>query len=179
MTGSEAFDSPGGIRSATPGDAAAILAIYRPIVEGSAISFELEPPGIEEFAERMTTVMEDNPWLVKEDDGLITGYAYATLFRSRAAYSHTRESSVYVHPDHHRKGVGLELMQALIEELTARGVHRVVAGATMPNPGSASLHESLGFRDVGTFYEVGRKFGHWHDVGFWELALSPPLIAPV
>jgi L-amino acid N-acyltransferase YncA len=172
MSGAESSNSPGRIRGATPADAAGILAIYAPIVESSAISFELEPPGIEEFAERMTTVMEENPWLVMENESrLITGYAYATLFRARAAYSHTRESSVYVHPRYQRKGVGRNLMEALIEELSARGAHRVVAGATLPNPGSAALHESLGFRYVGTFNEVGRKFDRWHDVGFWELDL--------
>lgn len=161
----------GKIRRATAADAAGVLAIYAPIVESSAISFELEPPGIQEFTDRMTTVMTENPWLVKEDEGLITGYAYATVFRSRAAYSHTRESSVYVHPGYHRRGVGRELMLALLAELSARGAHRVVAGATLPNPGSAALHESLGFRYVGTFHEVGHKFDQWHDVGFWELSL--------
>ena len=171
MTGAEPLTIPERIRSATPADAAGILVIYAPIVKTSAISFELEPPGIEEFADRITTVMEENPWLVKEQEGRITGYAYATPFRSRAAYSHTRESSVYVHPHHHRKGVGRELMLALIDELAARGAHRVVAGATLPNPGSAALHESLGFQYVGTFHEVGRKFDRWHDVGFWELNL--------
>ncbi len=160
------------IRSATVADAVQILDIYTPIVENSAISFELETPKIEEFVNRMTSVMEDNPWLVMEHEGRIIGYAYATLFRSRAAYSHTRESSVYVHPGHHGQGVGRKLMLALIEELSARGAHRVVAGATLPNPGSAALHESLGFRHVGTFSEVGRKFEQWHDVGFWELNLS-------
>jgi phosphinothricin acetyltransferase len=63
-------------------------------------------------------------------------------------------------------------MLAVIDELVSRGVHRVVAGATLPNPGSAALHESLGFRYVGTFHEVGRKFDAWHDVGFWELDLA-------
>lgn len=172
MTGAEASNSPGKIRSATASDAPGILAIYAPIVESSAISFELEPPGIEEFVDRMATVMEDNPWLVKEDEGVITGYAYATVFRSRAAYSRTRESSVYVHPGHHRRGVGRELMLALIEELSDRGMHRVVAGATLPNRGSAALHESLGFQYVGTFHAVGRKFDRWYDVGFWELSLD-------
>ncbi|CAN5844139.1 hypothetical protein BH23ACT4_BH23ACT4_05830 [soil metagenome] len=171
MADAETSNSQGRIRSATPADAAGILAIYAPIVESSAVSFALEPPGREEFAHRILTVIEDNPWLVKEHDGLITGYAYATLFRSRTAYSHTRESSVYVHPDHHGQGVGRELMLVLIEELSARGAHRLVAGATLPNPGSAALHESLGFRFVGTFHEVGFKFDKWHDVGFWELNL--------
>ncbi|MEX1093862.1 MAG: N-acetyltransferase family protein [Acidimicrobiia bacterium] len=172
MGGADTSNSQGRIRRATVADAAEILAIYAPIVESSAVSFELEPPGIEEFADRMTTVMQDNPWLVMEHEGLIIGYAYATVFRSRPAYSHTRESSVYVHPGHHRKGVGRELMLALLEELSGRGAHRVVAGATLPNRGSAALHESLGFRYVGTFHEVGRKFDRWHDVGFWELSFD-------
>ena len=172
MNGADTSKSQGEIRRATVADADEILAIYAPIVESSAISFELVPPGIEEFADRIARVMQNNPWVVMEDGGLIVGYAYATVFRSRAAYSHTRESSVYVHPGHHRRGVGRELMVALLEELSDRGTHRVVAGATLPNEGSAALHESLGFRYVGTFHEVGRKFDRWHDVGFWELSLD-------
>jgi phosphinothricin acetyltransferase len=162
----------GSVRSATVADAAGVLAIYAPVVIETAISFEFEPPGIEEFAERMMSVMRDDPWLVTEDNGMITGYAYATPFRSRAAYSQTRETSAYIHPDYHRRGLGRVLMVAVIDELVSRGVHRVVAGATLPNPGSAALHESLGFRYVGTFHEVGRKFDTWHDVGFWELDLA-------
>ena len=172
MTGADAANNRREIRRATVADAAGILDIYAPIVERSAISFEFGAPGIEEFADRMTKVMQDNPWLVMDYEGLVVGYAYATVFRSRAAYSNTRESSVYVHPGHHRKGIGRELMLALIEELSTRGAHRVVAGATLPNPGSAALHESLGFRYVGTFHEVGHKFDRWHDVGFWELSLD-------
>jgi L-amino acid N-acyltransferase YncA len=172
MPGADTVRSSRLVRPATVADAAQILDIYAPMVEGSVISFELEPPAIEEFVERMTTVMQDNPWLVMEHGGVVIGYAYATLFRSRAAYSRTRESSVYVHPNHYRKGVGRELMLALLEELSARKVHRVVAGATLPNPGSGALHESLGFRYVGTFHEVGRKFDRWHDVGFWEISLD-------
>jgi GNAT superfamily N-acetyltransferase len=76
--------------------------------------------GLEEFAERIRTVRRDNPWLVAEDNGTITGYAYATAFRSRAAYSHSRETSVYVHPDHHRQGIGRALMLGVIHELAAR-----------------------------------------------------------
>lgn len=159
------------VRSATVADAAGVLAIYRPVVQETAISFEFELPGIEEFVERMMSVMRADPWLVTEDNGMITGYAYATPFRSRAAYSHTRETSVYVHPAYHRRGLGRALMQAIIDKLASRCVHRVVAGATMPNPASAALHESLGFRYVGTFHQVGRKFDTWHDVGFWELDL--------
>lgn len=172
MTGADTPVGQREIRRATLADSAGILEIYAPIVTGSAISFELEPPGIDEFAERMKTVMRDNPWLVTEQDGRVVGYAYATMFRSRAAYFHTRESSVYVHPEYHGHGVGKDLMLALLEELSAQGVHLVVAGATLPNPGSAALHDSLGFRYVGTFHEVGRKFGRWHDVGFWELSLG-------
>lgn len=172
MPGADTAKNSRLIRPASVADAAQILDIYVPVVESSAISFELVPPGIEEIVQRMRSVMKDNPWLVMEQEGMIIGYAYATLFRSRAAYSRTRESSVYVHPGHHGTGVGRKLMLALLEELSDRRIQSVVAGATLPNPGSAALHESLGFRYVGTFHEVGRKFDKWHDVGFWELSLG-------
>lgn len=157
------------VRSAGPGDAAEMLAIYEPVVRQTAISFELEPPTIAELAARIVAVTATDPWLVVEREGQLAGYAYATRFRSRPAYEATRETTVYVHPDHRGAGVARQLMEALIGELTAGGTRLVVAGIALPNEASIALHEGLGFTHVGTFHDVGRKFDRWHDVGFWEL----------
>ena len=160
------------IRDARPSDAAALLAIYAPVVRDSAVSFEYEPPTEAEFAGRIERVMALDPWLVLERDGAIAGYAYATDFRGRAAYAATRETTVYVHPDHRRGGVAQALMEALLDEITRRGARLAIAVITLPNEPSVALHEALGFRYVGTLHDVGRSFDTWHDEGFWELRLG-------
>jgi L-amino acid N-acyltransferase YncA len=160
------------LRRATRADARGVLAIYGPVVRDTAISFEEEVPSEAELAERIATIGARFPWLVAERDGALAGYAYATTFRTRAAYRWTAESSVYVHEAHRGVGLARALMEALLDVLCALGYHTVVAGATMPNDTSARLHESLGFELAGTFPRVGHKFGAWHDVRFWTLDLG-------
>jgi phosphinothricin acetyltransferase len=153
------------IRPADPSsDAAACAAIYAPhVVEGVA-SFEVEAPGAEQMARRIVTA---HVWLMHEAGG----YAYASRHRDRAAYRLTTETSVYVAPEAQGRGVGRALYDALLAELVARGFAVALAGITLPNPASVALHEAVGFRPVGVFEAVGFKFGRWHDVGWWQLAL--------
>ncbi|MDW3217501.1 MAG: N-acetyltransferase family protein [Acidimicrobiales bacterium] len=159
------------IRDAEPADAAACAAIYAPIVRNTPISFEFTEPDAEEFATRIARVQETDPWLVATLDDVVVGYAYAADFRARAAYAGSRETTVYVHEDHHGRGIGSALMRRLIADLRDRGAHVAVACIALPNDGSVALHEQLGFNAVGVFRESGRKFDTWHDVGFWELLL--------
>ena len=159
------------IRLATEADAAACLAIYAPVVEGTPISFELEPPSLEEMRRRIRSTLERTPWLLAEDGKAGWGYAYAGPFRARPAYQWTTEATVYVHSGHRGKGVGKALYTALLATLRAAGYRSVVGGITLPNPASVALHEGLGFRSVGAVKAAGFKFGGWHDVGFWQLVL--------
>ena len=160
------------IRPARTDDLAAMVAIYRPIVMETSISFEIDPPGLEEFGRRFRAVTEGDPWMVAEVLGEAAGYAYAAPFKSRAAYASTRETTVYVHRDHRSRGLGSLLLTSVLDHLSARGDHRAVALISLPNPPSVVMHERLGFSHVGTLHEVGRKFDRWHDVGIWELDLT-------
>lgn len=160
------------IRLAEEQDAGHILAIYKPFIENTAVSFEKEVPSVDEFWQRINTILEEWPWLVCEIDGVITGYAYASNHRERASYQWTKEVSVYVHPDHQGKGVAKALYRSLLACLELQGVRNVLAGATVPNPGSEGFHHSLGFTDVGTYHNIGFKFGKWHHVQWWEKQLS-------
>ncbi len=159
------------IRVAGVVDAAAIQAIYAPIVAETAVSFELEPPNVEEMRRRIETTLLTLPWLVCEGDGVI-GYAYAGVFRSRPAYQWTVEVSVYVHAAHRGKGVARALYTSLFECLRVQGYRTALAGIALPNSASVALHERMGFRSVGVFQHVGYKLGAWHDVGWWELSLQ-------
>ncbi|MBX7183970.1 MAG: GNAT family N-acetyltransferase [Vicinamibacteria bacterium] len=164
------------IRDARAPDAAALLDIYAPYVVGTAVSFELTPPTLAEFENRIAAAQKDWAWLVAERGGEVAGYAYASAFRARAAYRFTAETSAYVHPRHRGQGVAGALYRRLFEILIGKGYCNAYAGIALPNDASIAFHKSLGFTPVGVFHRAGWKFGVWHDVSWWEVRLrdAPP-----
>lgn len=168
------------IRMATPRDAAGIHAIYAPIVRETFISFELEPPGESQIAQRVAATLRKYPWLVSEDAQGIAGYAYATEHRERLAYQWSVDVSCYVHPRARGRGTGKSLYLALLRVLRAQGFRNAFAGIALPNDASVALHESVGFTPLGCYRNVGYKLGAWRDSGWWQCALgelaSPPPI---
>jgi phosphinothricin acetyltransferase len=159
------------IRLATDGDGAAVAAIYRPVVEQTAISFETVAPTAEDMARLIRETVPTYPWLVCEIGGQVVGYGYATKHRVRSAYRWSVDTSVYVSEDYRRRGVGRGLYRSLFAILAVQGFYSAFAGIALPNPASVGLHESLGFEPVGVFRRVGHKLGGWHDVGWWQLTL--------
>lgn len=160
------------VRDATPDDAAACAAIYAPYVADTTVSFEEEPPSPEEMARRIARAQEQHAWLVAEDDDGVLGYAYAGTFRSRAAYRHTCEVSVYVAAGRRGGGAGRQLYSALLDRMAGLGMRLAVGGATMPNDASERLHRALGFEVVGTFRDVGFKQDRWCDVRWFQKRLD-------
>ena len=160
------------IRSANQLDTEKMLEIYAPYILNSAVSFETEVPLPEEFQNRVLHYQEKLPWLVCEIKNQLAGYAYATDHRQRKAYEVTKELSVYVHNDYRKLRVGTGLYTALIGILKAQGIHNVLAGITLPNKESVSFHESMGFKPVGVYHNIGYKFGKYYDTGWWELRLG-------
>jgi phosphinothricin acetyltransferase len=166
------------IRLASGHDAAAIASIYGPFCEATAVSFEYVAPSPGEIAHRIRTVTAQLPWLVLDDNGLITGYAYASLHRERAAYGWSVDTAVYVSPARHRRGVGRALYTALFRLLVLQGYFKAYAGVTLPNPASTGLHEAMGFQLLGVYRGVGYKHGAWHDVAWYQIALQPERLDP-
>jgi L-amino acid N-acyltransferase YncA len=172
------------LRMARESDAEAVSAIYRPWVENTAVSFELEAPSPEEMARRIRVTSSHAPWLICEKTGGVWGYAYASRHRDRAAYQWSVDVAVYVAEQRRRTGVGRALYRCLFRLLRLQGFVAAHAGITLPNPPSIALHESLGFRPIATYPAVGFKLGSWHDVGWWQLRLGetprdPPPPLPV
>lgn len=147
------------IRDATLSDAAEIQTIYAPIVAETAISFEEEIPGVDEIARRIAAYRQDYVYPLAEIDG-------------RVAYKPAAEATVYVAEHARGRGVGKALYLVLLPALAKRGYHTVFGAITLPNPGSVALHEAVGFTHIGVFREIGRKFGRYHDVGWWGVILT-------
>lgn len=161
------------IRFATLADAPAIRAIYAPFVTDTAITFEYEVPSVAEFETRIRTIQQQFPYLVAEENGRVLGYTYASVHRARTAYQWSVETSVYIHPDGHRQGIGRQLYTHLFDLLRRQGYYNAYAGAISPNPQSELFHRSLGFEHVGTYTNIGFKKGNWHSVAWFQLALQP------
>lgn len=160
------------IRIAGPGDAEAVAAIYNHYVAASTATFELDAVDAAGMAARIAEVADHGlPWLVAEDDRAVLGYAYATRWRTRAGYRHSVETSIYLAPAATGGGLGRRLYQQLMDLLPACGVHAVIGGIALPNAASEALHARMGFEPVARFREVGRKFGEWIDVAYWQRCL--------
>jgi phosphinothricin acetyltransferase len=165
------------VREATDEDAARCAAIYAPYVTETAISFETEPPSEDEMRERIAVARATHAWLVLEDGGRLTGYAYGSAFHRRAAYRWACEVSVYLEmgpPPLRRRGGGRMLYGELLPRLAARGYRVAIAGMALPNDASVGLHRALGFEVVGTYRRIGWKHGRWHDVMWMQKELENP-----
>lgn len=162
------------IRDAIPADIPAITAIYAVEVTGFVNTYEYEVPNEAEMSRRMQDITGRGfPYLVAEVDGQVAGYAYASSFRSRAAYHWVVENSVYVAAAAQGRGVGAALMQALIDACIARGFRQMVAVIGEPtNTASIRLHERFGFHHIGTLPGIAWKHGRWLDTVFMQRALG-------
>ncbi len=160
------------IRLATPGDAAAVAAIYAPYCEGSAVSFEQVAPTAEEMAQRIVAVIAQRPWIVLEDNGAVVGYAYAGPHNERWAYRWSVNTAIYISRTHQRRGAGRALYTVLFHLLRHLGHYKAIAGITMPNPASVALHEAMGFELAGVYRDIGYKLGAWRDVAWYQASIQ-------
>ena len=153
------------LRPARPGDLAAITAIYDHAVRYGTASFELDPPDDAEMARRYESLRAGGyPYLVAELDGAVAGYAYAGPYRARPAYHRSVEDSIYIAPNAQGRGIGRALIERLVAEAEAGGFRQMIAViGDSANTASIELHRRAGFRLVGTFENVGFKFGRWLD----------------
>lgn len=159
------------IRDARRSDVPAMLAIYAPFVEHTAVSFEYDVPTEAEFARRLEEHQAAFPWLVCEENGRVMGYAYAGRAFERAAYGWNAEISCYLAPELRGRGVGRRLYARIEEILTRLGYYKLFAVVTSANAPSVAFHRALGFRDAACFRNVGYKQGGWYDVLWLEKTL--------
>ncbi|MFP3991872.1 N-acetyltransferase family protein [Streptomyces sp. E11-3] len=160
------------VRSGDEGDLAPLTDIYNHYVRETAITFDTDAFTPQERLPWLRSHPEDGPHrlLVAQDvpSSRILGYATSSAFRAKPAYATSVEASVYLAPDVGGRGIGTLLYKTLFEALATEDVHRVYAGVALPNEASIRLHERFGFTHVGTYGEVGRKFGRYWDVAWYE-----------
>lgn len=158
------------VRPAVDADVPALLDIYNHYVRASTATFDLVEHTLEQRREWFShyALTGRHRMMVADADGQVVGYATSSVFRPRGAYDRSVESSVYVRDGWAGQGIGSRLYRALFDALADEDIHRVYAGITTPNDASIALHERFGFRQVGHFHEVGRKFDRWWDVVFLE-----------
>lgn len=156
--------------------AEAILEIFNDAIVNSTALYDYHPRPIESMVNWFATKQAGNfPVLgVVDEAGKLMGFASYGTFRPFPAYKYTVEHSVYIHKDHRGKGLGLMLMQRLIEVAQQQDKHVMVGGIDLSNTGSIRLHEKLGFEHSGTIRQAGYKFGRWLDLGFFQLVLQTP-----
>lgn len=159
------------IRAATLDDVAQIAVIHDHYALHSHITFDIDPFSPEEAIVWFRAHSDGHRYrsVVAEDDsGRVLGYAGTGRFRPKAAYETTVEVTVACSPDAQGQGIGTRLYTALFAVLAGEDIHLIVAGIAQPNPASNALHQRFGFRPVGTFAEVGRKFDRYWDVTWME-----------
>jgi len=164
---------PLSIRAGEPADLPAINAIYNRFVVETPVTFDVDPVSEPERARWFGQFARSGPYrlLVASRDSAVVGFACSKEFRQRKAYETSVETTIYLDLDHVRRGIGLRLYTALFDVLADEDLHRAYAGITLPNTASIALHERCGFHAVGTYDEVGRKFGRYWSVGWYEKAL--------
>ena len=156
---------------ARPDDAEAMRAIYNVYVETSTVTFDLVPRSLAEQRAWLAARTGAHVALVAEEAGAVIGFGALSPWKERPAYSTSVEDSVYVHVEHHGKGVGRQLLSALLAAAETSGFHAVFARIVGGHDASIGLHAAHGFEVVGTEREVGRKFGKWLDVVVMERLL--------
>lgn len=161
------------IRTATAADAQGLAEIYNHAVENTVAILNETLVDAENRAAWVAQRQGDGfPVLVAEEDGQVIGYASYGPWRPFHGFRETVEHSVYVRDGQRGKGLGRQLMQALIDQAKADGLHMMVAAVTAGNDASIRLHEALGFEVTARMPQVGQKFGDWLELIFLQLRLD-------
>ncbi|MDY5584398.1 MAG: N-acetyltransferase family protein [Arcanobacterium sp.] len=163
------------IRSIIASDLPEMHRIYSYYVENTAVTFEYDAPSFQEFSRRIAVVQEKYPILVAISDGVVLGYAYASIFRPRPAYDWSVETTIYLHPEAKGGGIGRALYAKLEEILALQNVHNLNACIAYPEiadeyltDASVRFHEKLGYRLIGKFTNSGFKSGKWYHMVWME-----------
>ena len=168
------------IRDATVNDIEAMLNVYAPYVENTAVSFEYEVPSIDEFRSRFEKITKKYPYFLAEDsNGEVLGYTYYSEFKDREAYRYSVETTIYLAKEACGRGIGRKLYEVLEKAAKAQNITNMNACiATCKTEDeyltnrSYYFHEKMGYKLVGTFHNSGYKFDKWYDMVWMEKSVG-------
>jgi len=162
------------VRVARADDMPAVAAIFAHYVNQTAITFEMLAPSTEDWCAKLRDLeLSGWPFLVAAIDSHVVGYAYVTAWRSKPAYRHTVENSIYLAPEHTGRGYGQRLLKELLTRARAAEARQVLAViADADTAPSLALHRRAGFEDVGRLRDVGFKHGLWIDTMLMQVSLD-------
>ncbi|MYT31029.1 MULTISPECIES: GNAT family N-acetyltransferase [unclassified Streptomyces] len=159
------------VRAGAETDLTALTDLYNHYVRETPITFDTEPFSSERRRPWLLSHPKDGPHrllVARDAEDHLLGYVTSSPFRPKGAYATSVETTVYCAPDAAGRGVGTLLYSALFAALAEEDVHRAYAGIAQPNEASVRLHARFGFRHIGTFTEVGRKFDRYWDVAWYQ-----------
>lgn len=162
------------IRAASREDLPALTAIYNHYIVNTAITFDIEPYGVEQRVPWFEQFAGSGRYrlFVALEAGTLVGYAGSGPFRPKRAYETSVETTIYCAPHATGRGIGTRLYTVLFDALKGEDVHRALGGITQPNEASMALHRRFGFIEVAYFTENGRKLGRYWDVAWLEKHLD-------
>jgi len=158
------------IRNAVPADLSRIVEIYNYYVTNSHATFDWSPFSVGERVPWFAQFRDDGPHqlLVAVRDGSVIGWCCSTAFGHKPGYDISVETTIYLDADEAGQGTGRVLYPELLDRLEKAGLHGAYAGIALPNDASVRLHRECGFREVGSYREVGRKFDRYWTVAWYE-----------
>ena len=156
---------------ATKEDVKGILTIYNDAILNTTATFDTKIKTLEEMESWFNNHSELYPVIVSKENDVVTGYCSLTQFKEKDAYKHTVELSVYIHPEHRRKGLARKLMEEIIVIAKELGHHTVISCITSGNEVSEKLHEKLSFKKVGQINKAGQKFNQWLDIVYYQIMI--------
>ena len=161
------------LRPATEADLVVINNIYNHYVLSSTCTYQEEPESMEARRQWFRHHGEQHPIIVAVAEGKVAGWGSLSAYHARSAYRRTVENSVYVHHEHHRRGIGSMLLAELIQRARQLGHQAIIAGIDAEQAASVAIHTKFGFHKVGHLSQIGYKFNRWLDVIYMELLLNP------
>ncbi|MET0391321.1 MAG: N-acetyltransferase family protein [Polyangiales bacterium] len=162
------------LRAGTAVDLPQLIDIYNHYVVNTTITFDLAPVTLEQRRVWLAqfAAVGRHQLLVAEAQGQLLGYACSQQFRVKPAYDTTVELTCYCAPGAAGRGIGTQLYTALFAALASEDIHSYIAGIALPNDASLVFHRKHGFVPAGTMHAVGRKFGSYWDVAFYERVVA-------
>lgn len=154
-------------------DAEPIAEILNHYIEHTTATFMIDKVTVADRMDWIKNRKPQHPLWVAERQGRAIGWAALSDHRPRPGFEGTAENSIYLHPNYRRQGLGLKLLNRVIEDAYQHGLHTLVAGVCTEQEPSMRLHEKAGYVRVGHYREIARKYNRWLDVVFLQRMLTP------